>query len=180
MTDCRPCPAGTVALHLGVSGGGGGGGPRSRTGIQPASDAARRSLVLKTGISCDDCPVCVLSAVVRPGHPGSSGISGDRTGSLMHGTGVPILFPSQRTRCSSAASARSHRNGELHGEPRPGLRGSGATLKRTSCIASRAAQHPDRGGREQCLRGPRRWVRPAASATSPTSSLPARPRCDLR
>jgi hypothetical protein len=30
----------------------------------------------------------------------------------------------------------------------PGLRGSSATLKRTSCIASRAAQHPDRGGRE--------------------------------
>ena len=94
MTDCQPCPAATVAPSSGVSaGGGGGGGP----GIEPASDAARRSLVLKNGISCDDCPVCVLSAVVRPGHPGSSGISGDETGSLVHRTGVPIPFPSELT-----------------------------------------------------------------------------------
>jgi hypothetical protein len=35
---------------------------RRRTGIEPASDAARRSLVLKNGISCDDCPVCVLKS----------------------------------------------------------------------------------------------------------------------
>jgi hypothetical protein len=97
MTDCRLCPAGTVALRLSVSGGGRRGGPRSRTGIQRASDAARRSLVFKNGVSCNDSPVCVLGAVVGLGHPGSSGISGDDTGSLVHGTGVPILFPFQQT-----------------------------------------------------------------------------------
>jgi hypothetical protein len=97
MTDCRLCPAGTVALRLGVSGGGRRGGLRSRTGIQRTSDAARRSLVLKTGFSCDDYPVWELSAVVRPGHPGFGGISGDGTGPLVHRTGVPIPFPSQQT-----------------------------------------------------------------------------------
>jgi hypothetical protein len=44
------------------------------------------------------CTVQAERAVVRPGHPGSSGISGDGAGSLVHGTGVPILFPSQQTR----------------------------------------------------------------------------------
>jgi hypothetical protein len=97
MTDCRLCPAGTVVLRLGVSGGGRRRGPRSRTGIQRASDAARRSLVLKNGISRDDGPVCVLGAVVLPGHPGPSGISGDGTGRLVHRTGVPIPFPSGLT-----------------------------------------------------------------------------------
>src|SRR3984885_424984 len=92
MTDCRPCPAGTVAPSSDV-GSSGGGGRESN----PPATRARRSLVLKNGVSCDDCPVHGFSAAVRPGHQGSSGISGDETGSLVHRTGVPIPFPSELT-----------------------------------------------------------------------------------
>lgn len=75
-------------------------GSRRWMGIERDSDAARRSLVLKTGASSDDRAASLLSAVVCPGHPGSSGIGGDGMGSLVHGTGVPILFPSHKT-CGS-------------------------------------------------------------------------------
>jgi hypothetical protein len=36
----------------------------------------------------------LLNAAVYPGHPGSNRIGGDGLGSPVHGTGVPILFPS--------------------------------------------------------------------------------------
>lgn len=53
-------------------------------------------LDLKTSTSWEDCAVSLLSAVMCPGHPGSSGIGGDGTGSLVYGTGVPILFPREK------------------------------------------------------------------------------------
>jgi hypothetical protein len=54
-----------------------------------------------TGASEDDCAVSLPGVAVCPAHPGFSGIGGDGTGLLVHGTGVPILFPFQRTPGSS-------------------------------------------------------------------------------
>jgi hypothetical protein len=57
--------------------------------------------VLKTSANPADCTVRLPAAVVGPGHPGSNGISGDGTGSLVHRTRVPILFHSQKAFGSS-------------------------------------------------------------------------------
>jgi hypothetical protein len=66
--------------------------------IEPASDAARRSLVLKTDVSKDDRAASLTGAVVCPGHPGSNGIGWNGTESLVRGTGVLIWFTSQEMR----------------------------------------------------------------------------------
>jgi hypothetical protein len=115
MTDCRPSPAGTVAPSSDV-GSSGGGGRESN----PPATRARRSLVSKTGVSRDDCPVWVLGAVVRPGHPRSSG---DETGSLVHGTGVPISADARTRQLQYTDRPRS---GEVSaGSARPCLTSAG-------------------------------------------------------
>ena len=67
----------------------------------------------ETGFGCDDCPVCVLSAVVRPGHPGSSGTSGDGTGSHVHGTGVHPVPISADARTRPLQCIDRPRSGEV-------------------------------------------------------------------
>jgi hypothetical protein len=87
-----------------------------------------KSLVLKTGVTLKDGAVSSLSAVVDPGHPGSSGISRDGTGSLVHGTGVPILFPSRnkdrrgRGRCPARPDAQTCQFPGIDPQRRPSRR----------------------------------------------------------
>lgn len=66
--------------------------------------ASRRLALLKTGVSDGDHTVSLLSAVVCPGHPESNGIGGDGTGSLVHGTGVPVSEDARIPRALRASS----------------------------------------------------------------------------
>jgi hypothetical protein len=63
----------------------------------------------------------LLSAIVLPGQPGSTGIGGNGTGSLVHGAGVLILFTSQETRSASSAKLTDLHAGEVSrfGRQRP-------------------------------------------------------------